>query len=173
MKTDFAAACFHQMAVDEAGYPNMEFEEWYQQGMACHRVNMPRVLVRQAFRHLAKGWMRRNKKIAMWHIRAFVYGLSGRDNRGQRERLVPEEFSWPAPPDASWQWVVCVYPGGFCDVDLVHPASRRFWSEDNGFIELPRLDCWWFEDMGFTIMEMSPEMKVREGETVRHLSLVK
>lgn len=173
MTTDLSASSFHLKAVDEAGYPNMDFEEWYQKGMACFRVRLPRELVLQAFRHIAKEWERRNKIVAMWHIRAFVYGLSGRDDRGQSERLVPEDFSWPIRPDSSWQWIVCAYPDGMCDVDMVHSVSRRFWSEDNGFIDLPRFDCSWFKNMGFTIMRMSPTIKVCEGETVSHLSLVK
>lgn len=173
MATDLKVSSFHQKAVDEQGYPNMDFEEWYQQGMACYRVKLPRKLIRQALHHLAEDWKRRTKAIELWHIRAFVYGLSGRDDNGQRGRLVPDDFSWPSPPDSSWQWVVCVYPDGLCDVDLVHPVSRRFWSEDNGFIELPELDHWWFENMGFTIMKMSPAMKVCEDQSDPHLSSVK
>ncbi len=129
MTTDLSASSFHLKAVDEAGYPNMDFEEWYRKGMACFRVRLPRELVLQAFRHLAKEWERRNKIVAMWHIRAFVYGLSGRDDRGQRGRLVPEDFSWPirliAPGSGSSALILtaCVTSTWF--TQLVAVSGRR------------------------------------------------
>lgn len=83
-----------------------------------------------------------------------------------------------SPPDPSWELVVCTYPDGTCELDLVHPVSGRFWSEDNGFFELPTekrtlMNPMWFKSMGFDVMHMQPALQVRIGDPKRpHLKLV-
>jgi hypothetical protein len=114
----------------------------------------------------------------MWQVRAFVHGLSGRCEGGQRERNAPVGYEWPTPPDASWQLIVCFYPGGSFDLDLLHPVSCRFWSEHNGFFEVPTedrslLNRDWFESMGFDVMTMQPAMQVDiDDSKTPHLRMV-
>ncbi|AGZ38219.1 TPA: hypothetical protein ACNV18_001764 [Pseudomonas putida] len=167
-----------ERAADDAGYPNLDFEDMYQKGLACFQWGLPRPLVRQAFKYACAGWTERDRPILMWHVRAFVYGLSGRCDGGIRKRLAPEDYQWPVPPDPSWELVVCTYPDGTCELDLVHPVSGRFWSEDNGFFELPTekrtlMNPMWFKSMGFDVMHMQPALQVRIGDPKRpHLKLV-
>jgi hypothetical protein len=74
--------------------------------------------------------------------------------------------------------IVCVYPNGDCELDFVHPVSRMFWSDGNGFLALPtddfaRMGQWWFEEMGFEIMVMQPMMQAHVTDSVPpHLKLV-
>lgn len=160
---------FHGHAEDEIGMPNLAFELFYQQGMACYRWALPRPYVLQALRAVSARYFHRFGPISFWHLRAFVYGLYGLDGSGQRQCAIPADYHWPLPPDAAWLTVVCLYPDGRCDLDFVHPVSRRFWSEDNGFLELPsydplKLGGWWFEELGFEVMQMQPAMKVTVTE---------
>jgi hypothetical protein len=154
------------IAGDDPIYPNMAFEEWYRQGLECFLWNLPRALVRQAFHALVKDRRRYwGSRIAPWQIRAFVYGLRG----GYDERNVCRApgYVWPMPDDPAWQFVVFVYRDGFATVDWLHPVSRRFWSEDNGPLELPphqpgELDGDWLRSMGFDVLwEWAPSATVR------------
>jgi len=168
---------FLDLATDEDGYPSMGFEEFYQQGISCFEWGLPKPLVRQAFRHLCDVHKAKGGAVAMWQVRAFVYGLSGRYEGGLRSRKASAGYQWPAPPDASWELIVCIYPGGSFDLDLLHPVSCRFWSEDNGFFDVPTEDrslmnCDWFESMGFDVMTMQPAMQVQiAGSEPPHLKL--
>ncbi|HJV75075.1 MAG TPA: hypothetical protein VJ654_12695 [Noviherbaspirillum sp.] len=169
---------FMSLAEDAEGYPSYAFEAWYQQGMSCYMARLPKTLRRQAFKHLARKWQSKGSAVAMWQVRAFVYGAMGKDHSGQRSPYVPEGYQWPIPPDASWQLVVCVYSGGEWDLDFAHPISRKFWSEDNGFLDLPQapanvFQCQWFKDMGFEVMHMQPAMSVIEGRSQPHLHAIK
>lgn len=170
---------FHAHAEDEFGMPNLAYEFFYQQGLTCYRWGLPRAYVVQALRALSARYSQRFGTIAFWQLRAFAYGLLGLADGGQRQRAVPVDYRWPLPPDAAWQTVVCLYPDGLCDLDFIHPISRRFWSEDNGFLKLPSYDPlvlggWWFEEMGFEIMRMQPSMEVCITETSKpHLTTVK
>lgn len=97
--------------------------------------------------------------------------------RGMGMRHAEASYQWPFPPDPSWSLIVCVYPDGQCELDMVHEASRRFWSEDNGFIQLPSdspylMNRRWFEQMGFDVVVMYAEMTVIEGRPKRLLNLV-
>ena len=71
-----------------------------------------------------------------------------------------------------------MYPGGSFDLDLLHPVSCRFWSEDNGFFAVPTEDRSlinrdWFESMGFDVMTMQPAMQVQIPDSkTPHLKLV-
>lgn len=82
------------------------------------------------------------------------------------------------PPDASWELVVCVYPEGVFELDLLHPVSGRFWSEENGFFAAPTedrhlLNRGWFEYMGFDVLTMQPALQVKiAGPAYPHLKLV-
>ncbi|MEJ6534131.1 hypothetical protein [Pseudoalteromonas lipolytica] len=50
--------------------------------------------------------------------------------------VVSESFVWPEIPKG-WQLEFIVYPDGEVNMDLLHPVSGMFWSEDNGHFELP------------------------------------
>lgn len=158
---------FLEHSEDAEGFPTWEFEAFYQQGLSCFVWGLPKPLIRQAFKKICTYWMTSHASIAMWQTRAFVYGAHGR--RPGSLRRIPEGYRWPTPPDPSWELVVCVYPNGFCDIDLAHPVSRRFSSEDNGFFALPTddrslMNRQWFEAMGFNILDMRPAMRVRVAE---------
>lgn len=167
-----------ERATDEAGYPAMDFEAFYQQGISCFVWRLPKPLVRQAFKRVCADLQAKGNAVAMWQVRAFVYGLSGRYQGGTRKRMAPEGYQWPSPPDRSWETIVCVYPNGDCELDFVHPVSRMFWSDGNGFLALPtddfaRMGRWWFEEMGFEIMVMQPMMQTHVTDSVPpHLKLV-
>lgn len=169
---------FHAHAEDDIGMPNLSYELFYQQGITCYRWRLPRPYVLQALRAVSARYKQRFGPISFWQLRAFAYGLRGVDGAGQRPRAVPAEYRWPLPPDAAWQVVVCLYPDGLCDLDFVHPVSRVFWSEENGFLDLPTYDpltlgAWWFEEMGFEIMRMQPAMQVQIADMPSpHLKLV-
>lgn len=156
----------------------MDFEDWYQQGMSCFYAQLPKALRRQAMHELSRRWAAKGKPVAFWMLRAFAYGATGRDATGQRTPRVSIEFSWPYPPDAAWELVVCCYPDGKCDLDLVHPVSRRFWSEDNGFFDSPgeRGDRYftrkWFEQMGFDVISFHPDAVAMVGPFTRRLTVV-
>ncbi|KSQ21718.1 hypothetical protein APB26_32575 [Pseudomonas aeruginosa] len=164
---------FLRHATDEIGMPNLDFEIFYQQGLTCHRWGLPRLYVRQALRSVIKSWRARFRRpVEFWQLRAFAYGLRGLCDGGTRPRRVSSDYQWPLPPDVSWDTVLCLYPDGKCDLDFVHPVSRVFWSEKNGFLELPSYDPlvmggWWFEAMGFEILRMQPGMIVRVQEESR------
>lgn len=165
----------HSKSTDAIGYPNMNFEDWYQVGLACYAANLPKSLRKQALHRAIEGWKQKGRSVQMWHLRAFVYGSMGLcDGPEYRETYVDRNYQWPTPPDPSWTLMVCVYPDRSIDLDLAHLVSRRFWSEDNGFFELPNhsYDCCWYEEMGFDVLKMSPTMQVVVGKAVSHLSLV-
>ena len=171
--------CFDTLwaeSVTTDGYPRWDFEMFYQQGLRCFEWNVPRPLIKQAFRAVCERWAAKGHFVAMWQIRAFVHGCTG--DFGKRQRRVAETYSWPNPPDASWLLVVCVYPDGICDLDLVHQVSRRFYSEDNGFISPPTemlsvINSNWYEEMGFEIMRMQPYWPgaLKVGSQQNHLTL--
>lgn len=168
---------FARYAEDEQGYPRWDFESFYQQGLSCHAWGLPKALAHQALRHLAAAWREKGHPVAMWQVRAFIYGCAGLCSGEPRQRKAAPSYTWPAPPDPSWELVVCVYPDGVCDLDLVHQVSRRFWSEDNGFFDLPSEDLrvlnqHWFEAMGFEVMRMVPDMCVQVGTKSSHLQAV-
>lgn len=156
------------------GYPAIDFESWYQQGMACYQAALPQHLRKQAMRALASRWIAAGNQVETWHLRAFVYGTLGLDAHGRRHRLVPDGYEWPTPPDAAWKLMVCCYPDGEIDLDFGHPVSRRFWSEDNGFLTLPeerttRFDRLWYERMGFEVMVMTPYAHLGVAKAGSHL----
>lgn len=158
---------FLEHAVDEIGMPNLDFWLFYQQGLSCYRWSLPKQYVRQALRALSKRY-RSFGVPAFWQLRAFAYGLRGLDDTGQLPRYCSDDFKWPLPPDESWAPVICIYPDGLCDMDFAHPVRRRFWSEDNGHLILPcydslRMGGWWFEEMGFNIMRMEPNLILHSG----------
>jgi hypothetical protein len=157
---------------ERGGYPAMDFEMWYQQGLQCYHAALPKPLRKQALRAVAKRWVEAYGDIAAWQLRAFAYGARGLGSCGPSR--VPPDFEWPSPPDASWSMVVCCYPDGGIELDFVHPVSRRFWSEDNGFLdELPGLNKSWFAEMGFDLMVMMPVAALGPRQNPKsHLSVV-
>lgn len=163
---------------DDNGYPNAAIEDWYQQGMACYQARLPRFLRKQAFSHLSRKWGALGRKVHLEHARAFLIGATGSDSTGTRDILITSDYVWPSPPDASWQFVVCAYPDGGCELDYLHPVSRAFWSEDNGFLAPPPgpdgyFTRRWYKAMGFDVIDMYPSMLASVGPEVRHLSCVK
>ena len=165
-------------AETDDGYPLMEFEDWYQHGMDCFYARLPKPLRRQAMHALSRRWAAKGKQVAFWMLRAFAYGTTGHDSTGQRTPQVSKDFRWPTPPDAAWELVVCCYPDGECELDMVHPVSRRFWSEDHGFFDSPgeKGDRYftrkWFEQMGFDVIIFHPYAVARVGPSTRHLTVV-
>lgn len=145
-------------AADDDGCPVMAFEEWYQCGLECYTWNLPRSLVKRAFRRIAlrQKW---SKHVQMWNVRAFIYGWRG----GYDDRNVcrAPDYVWPVPDDPSWQLVVFVYRDGQPVLDWLHPVSRRFWSEENDSFALPILEAGelyrgWFVEMGFDVLDEMP-----------------
>lgn len=63
---------FLERATDEAGYPAMGFEMFYQQGISCFVWGLPRPLVRQAFKRVCTDHQATGNAVAMWQVRAFV-----------------------------------------------------------------------------------------------------
>lgn len=118
------------------GYPNMDFEDWYQKGIFCHYYKFPVYLQRIVFNNLANVWETNSKKIKMWHIRAFVLGLSGNG----RLCCVEDDYEWPTPPKG-WDLMFSAMAKDQnpVEIDFGHPVSRIFWSEDNHAIPQPRL----------------------------------
>jgi hypothetical protein len=154
------------------GYPSYDFEVFYQQGLQCYRWSLPKIWRKQAFQHLSNSEKLKGRRVSLWQIRAFVYGALGFDHQGLRPQILFSEDQWVLPPDASWDTMICIYPGGFWEMDFAHRVSRRFWSEDNGFLDLPKpalemLSPSWFQEMGFMVMQMSPSMEVRLGPRKR------
>lgn len=127
-----AATHYLDRAESVDGFPLMEFEDWYQHGMGCFYAGLPKSLRKQAMNALARQWVARGKQVSFWMLRVFAYGATGRDSTGQRTPRVSKEFRWPTPPDSAWELVVCCYPDGQCDLDMVHPVSRRFWHKVKG-----------------------------------------
>jgi hypothetical protein len=163
---------------DDRGYPNVAIEEWYQQGIACHQAGLSAHLKKQAFYSLSRKWGASGKNVRLEHARAFLIGATGSDSTGTRAILVPSDYAWPSPPDVSWQFVVCAYPDGECDLDYLHPVSRAFWSEDNGFLDPPPgppgyFTRRWYKAMGFDVIDMYPSMQASVGPAVSHLVRVK
>lgn len=159
-------------------YPCLDFETWYQQGMRCHVAALPKCLRKQAMRAVAKRWTEAGGRVEMWHIRAFVYGSLGLDGQGRRPIKVSDTYRWPEPPDAAWALVVCSYRDGSVEMDFVHPVSRRFWSEHNGFLDQPEdkvryFSRSWYEEMGFEVMRMMPFAMMAPGmPKQRHLRVI-
>lgn len=156
------------------GFPNLAFEAFYQKGLECYRWRLPNIYAKQAFKVICQRYEGLQKPISFWHLRAFVAGKKGFNFHGTH---IPAEYKWPIPPDPSWRTIVCVYPDGQCDLDFVHPVSRKFWSEDNDFLDLPSYDvnemgAWWFSDMGFEILHMQESLEVTVSEKASpHLRL--
>ena len=127
-----------QRAEEDSEYPNLEFENWFQLGRECFLARLPKPLRRQAFHAQLSRWQAQGRPVHWWQARAFIYGAAGRGWAGKvAEPRLSSNFQWPTPPDPSWLLVVCCYPGGTCELDLVHQVSRRFWSEQNDFFEIP------------------------------------
>lgn len=165
-------------AVTTDGYPVLDFEDWYQHGMSCFYAQLPKALRSQALHALSNRFTANGKQVSLWMVRAFAYGAAGRADSGLRTPLVSSDYRWPTPPDAAWELVVCCYPDGVCDLDLLHPVSRRFWTEDNDFIDPPGekgnryFTRAWYERMGFDVIVMHPDTVVMVGESTRYLSVV-
>lgn len=158
------------------GYPNIDFEFWYQQGVSCYGARLPAWLVRQAFRVCFAEWKVAGKEVAIWHIKAFLTGVRGGSGVATHPRHVHPEFKWPEPPPAGWFLVVCAYPNGACEIDYAHPISRAFWSEDHEPFPVPDkvtvFNPWWYKRMGFEMMYMNYTMQVAVAPPSRHLHAV-
>ncbi len=170
----------HYLARAESseGYPLVDFEDWYQQGISCFYARLSKALRRRAMRALSERWAAKGKVVEFWMLRAFAYGAAGRQSGGQRTPFASSDYQWPVPPDAAWELVVCCYPDGECNLDLVHPVSRRFWSEENGFLDPPcgsgesYFTRHWYERMGFDVIVFHPDSVVMVGAPTSHLSMV-
>lgn len=159
--------------VDTFGYPNMAYEHFFQVGVSCYEVALPKALVRQAFKQCCAKWTR--WPVQMWQVRAFIQGLRGMFDTGQAPCLAPAGYQWPQP-EPGWSLVVCAFRDGHVELDLVHEARRTFWSEEHEEFVLPvndgRLNRGWFKAMGFDVLDMYPSMVVREAPARPYLRLV-
>jgi hypothetical protein len=165
---------------DSNGFPCMDFEHFYQYGVDCYAWGLPPNLVRQAMTQACATWRARGRDVEMWQLRAFVHGTHGNRSTMPVPRFAPAGYEWPCPPDASWKLVVCCYPGGLAELDFLHDVSRRFWSEDNRFLELPydlrrgqSPTPAWFKRMGFDVLDMTPTASIMVGARRSHLSPVR
>lgn len=52
--------------------------------------------------------------------------------------VVNPDFLWPEVPKG-WQLEFIAYSNTDIDMDLLHPVSGRFWSEDHGHLETPAM----------------------------------
>lgn len=171
-----------QRANVDSEYPNMEFEDWFQLGRKCFLARLTKPLRKQAFHEQLRRRQAEGRTVHWWQARAFIYAAAGRGCAGDgAEPRLSSNFQWPTPPDPSWQLVVCCYPDGTCELDLVHQVSRRFWSEQHDFFEIP-VDCvdpksifftrQWYRDMGFDVIDFDPELLAEVGNYQPHLRLV-
>ncbi len=167
---------FLRYAAHPDGYPNLAFEAWYQRGLKCFQWQLPRPLAKKAFSRLCGAWREQARSIEIWHVRAFLHGYAGGPAPCQ-SRLVPSDYEWPTACDVSWKMVICAYPDGACELDFVHSASCRFWSEENEPPALPisgrsPLSRRWFMDMGFDVIDFSPTMEAQVATARPVLKLV-
>ncbi len=52
--------------------------------------------------------------------------------------VVEPHYQWPDIPKG-WQLEFIVYPDGYVRMEMLHPVSGVFWSDDNGMIETPTM----------------------------------
>lgn len=160
----------------------MEFEDWFQLGWKCFLARLTKPLRKQAFHAQLRRRQAEGRTVHWWQARAFIYAAAGRGCTGEgAEPRLSSNFQWPTSPDPSWQLVVCCYPDGTCELDLVHQVSRRFWSEQHDFFEIP-VDCvdpqstfftrQWYRDMGFDVIDFDLELLAEVGNHRPHLRLV-
>jgi hypothetical protein len=50
--------------------------------------------------------------------------------------IVHPDFSWPEVP-AGWQLEFIAHTNEDVDMDLLHPVSASFWSDDNDYLDPP------------------------------------
>ena len=160
-------------------FPDLHLEEFYQQGVNCRIWCMPRPYVEKALRAVSYRAAHKFGPQKFKHLRAFVQGLRGVNSSVDcsHTKLCPSDYAWPLPPNHAWSVVVCVYPDGYCEIDFIHPVSRKFWSEYNSDLSLPEtkhiLTAKWFRDMGVEVLRMQPEMTAIVSEYKKtHLTLV-
>lgn len=159
--------------VDE--YPSWDFERFYQLGKTSKRWGLPHALRLRALRtQMAEFESTTGEVTHLWQRRAFAQGF----NHETRDSRIPHDYEWPSPP-SGWQLVICAYPQGVCELDFVHPVSRRFWSEGNPFLKLPFECASFFRrsvflDLGFDIIDFGmPTAKVVPSQHQSHLVLAR
>lgn len=96
------------------------------------------------------------------------------------ERLtgfISKEYKWAKMP-YGWQLEFIVYPDGLVDMDFLHPISGVFWSEDNGFLDMPvlpdgsRITADILKKAGVPYMTTFGHAEVSDKPTESHLKLV-
>jgi len=68
-----------------------------------------------------------NKKVSKIELSEVVKRLEG---------VVNKNYQWPVVP-AGWQVEFIAFSNADVALDLLHPVSGRWWSEDNGHFEPP------------------------------------
>lgn len=158
--------------LDSEGMPNFDYGLWHSYGSSCRLARLNKHLRKLALQTLIKRHYPDGQGIEHWMLRAFADGAS-RPRKNGPAPWTPEGFVWPTPPDAAWEVVACVYPDGV-EIDMVHPVSRRFWSEDNDHFQLPekRFTRGFCERMGIPVILMSPDfVPAIAPKKKKHLSL--
>lgn len=163
-------------------YIDVDVEWFYKQGLECFLWSLPRGLTRQALKSVCAHHVdATDSPVALLHLRAFAFGLSGCCDGGRLDRLAPAGYAWPEPPDPSWDRVIFVFPDGGCEMDYLHPVSFECWSNQNDLPELPRdsrgvLTRNWFARMGFEIVVAMTDAVLATaapGPAACHLRVVK
>ena len=157
----------------------MDYDAWNHIGAECFRARLPRSLVKQALRAQARRFTANGDVVTLWHLRAFVMGLRGHTPYGDVQQEHEDHCNWPQPPDPAWEIVVCCYLSQNCEIDLVHPVSRRFFSEAMSQAEAAQVTATpyrrsWFRMMGFQIIDFDPDMlaAISHLPPKAHLSIV-
>lgn len=92
--------------------------------------------------------------------------------------VVKPEFKWPEIP-LGWQLEFIVYSNEDVDMDLLHPVSGVFWSEDNGHFQPPimnngkNITAAALKKANVPFMTTFCEAKVSEQPKESHLKIVK
>lgn len=91
--------------------------------------------------------------------------------------VISESYIWPTIPKG-WSLEFIAYSKDDVLMDLLHPVSKRFWSDDNDTVEPPTLkdgrmiNVATLQDAGVPFMTTFGVAKVSKKESNPHLSLV-
>jgi hypothetical protein len=91
--------------------------------------------------------------------------------------VVSDEFIWPTVP-LGWRLEFIAYSKDDVIVDLLHPISNKFWSEDNEQIDIPFLNdgsminVSTLQNAGIPFMTTFGKAKVVNKQPTPHLSIV-
>lgn len=91
--------------------------------------------------------------------------------------IVSDNYVWPEEP-AGWWLEFIAYPGGEVVMDLLHPVSGAWWSDENDMLAQPALlsgellDAKVLQNAGIPFMGTFQVAGVEEKDGKPHLSIV-